>query len=275
MNRSMHVVKNKHYISSLEELYKIIDSLITECSGHRGLIYNVCDYENNNLMPSLGRSNRKNIRRVEQELLSTVRVYGGHSLSAHEINDWLLMCLAKKQGFPTRLLEWTDNLVNALWSVCHSQSKDCINIIKAIDYHKVSVFNSPCDFNKTQIFNVADCDQQEQRKDKWYSIHPFKEGGNDAIQPLYDEKEYSNGLVSVHILPSAKVNLIKELTSMNVLNEPTEYIEEKLADLKNEAHVDNNQAINKGEGNIELQVNTHDRQLEQYGRKYHQDFDFD
>lgn len=62
---------------------------------------------------------------------------------------------------------------------------------------------------------------------------------------------------------------------MNVLNEPAEYIEEKLADLKNEAHVDNNQAINKGEGNIELQVNTHDRQFEQYGRKYHQDFDFD
>ena len=128
----MHVVENKRCISSLEELYKIIDSLITECSGHRGLIYNVCDYENNNLMPSLGRSNRKNIRRVEQELLSTVRVYGGHSLSAHEINDWLLMCLAKKQGFPTRLLEWTDNLNNALWSVCHSQSKDCINIIKLL-----------------------------------------------------------------------------------------------------------------------------------------------
>ena len=95
----MHVVKNKRYISSIEELYEIIDSLIAECSGHRGLIYNVCDYENSNLMPSLGRSNRKNIRRVEQEILSTVRVYGGHSLSAHEINDWLLMCLAKKRGF--------------------------------------------------------------------------------------------------------------------------------------------------------------------------------
>ncbi|MEZ9579029.1 MULTISPECIES: FRG domain-containing protein [unclassified Vibrio] len=271
----MHVVKNKHYISSLEELYKIIDSLITECSGHRGLIYNVCDYENSNLMPSLGRSNRKNIRRVEQELLSTVRVYGGHSLSSNDINDWLLMCLAKKQGFPTRLLEWTDNLLNALWSVCHSQSKDCINIIKAIDYQRVSVFSSPCNINKTQIFNVAGCDQQEPRKDKWYSIHPFKEGGNDAIQPLYDEKEYSNGLVSVHILPSVKVNLIKELISMNVLNEPTDYIEEKLTDIKNEAHIDNNQVINKGEVNIELQVNTHDRQLEQYGRKYHQDFDFD
>ncbi|MFA0543942.1 hypothetical protein AB4512_22050, partial [Vibrio sp. 10N.222.52.B7] len=63
----MHVVKNKRYISSIEELYEIIDSLIAECSGYRGLIYNVCDYENSNLMPSLGRSNRKNIRRVEQE----------------------------------------------------------------------------------------------------------------------------------------------------------------------------------------------------------------
>ena len=271
----MHAVNNKRYISSLEELYEIIDSLITRCRGERGLIYNVCDYENSNLMPSLGRSNRKNIRRVEQELLSTVRVYGGHSLSSHEINDWLLMCLAKKQGFPTRLLEWTDSLINALWSVCHSQSKDCINIVKADNYHRVSVFNSPYELERTQIFKVADCDKQEQRADKWYSIHPFKDGSNDAIQPLYDEKEYSNGLVSVHILPSAKVNLIKELISMNVLNEPTDYIEETLTDIKNEAHVDNNQVINKGEGDIELQVNTHNRKLEQYGRKYHQDFDFD
>ena len=271
----MHAVNNKRYISSLEELYEIIDSLITRCRGERGLIYNVCDYENSNLMPSLGRSNRKNIRRVEQELLSTVRVYGGHSLSSHEINDWLLMCLAKKQGFPTRLLEWTDSLINALWSVCHSQSKDCINIVKADNYHRVSVFNSPYELERTQIFKVADCDKQEQRADKWYSIHPFKDGSNDAIQPLYDEKEYSNGLVSVHILPSAKVNLIKELISMNVLNEPTDYIEETLTDIKNEVHVDNNQVINKCEGNIELQVNTHNRKLEQYGRKYHQDFDFD
>ena len=54
-----------------------------------------------------------------------------------------------------------------------------------------------------------------------------------------------------------------------------ENFETSAADLKNEAHVDSNQTINKGEGNIELQVNTHDRQLEQYGRKYHQDFDFD
>lgn len=226
-------------------------------------------------MPSLGRSNRKNIRRVEQELLSTVRVYGGHSLSSYDINDWLLMCLAKKQGFPTRLLEWTDSLINALWSVCHSQSKDCINIVKVINYHRVSVFNSPYELERTQIFKVADCDKQEQRTDKWYSIHPFKDGSNDAIQPLYDEKEYSNGLVSVHVLPSAKVNLIKELISMNVLNEPAEYNEETLVDLKNESHVDGNKVMGKDGSNIELQVNTHNRTLEQYGRKYHQDFDFD
>ncbi len=103
----------------------------------------------------------------------------------------------------------------------------------------------------------------------------LKEGGNDAIQPLYDEKEYSNGLVSVHILPSAKVNPDKGIVSMNVLNEPTEYNEETLADLKNEAHVDNNQAMNKGEGNIRLQVNTHDRRQAVLAEKIHRDFDFD
>lgn len=268
-------MNNKRYISSLKELYQIIDSFINECNEPCGLIYNVCDYENNNLMPSLGRSNRKNLRRIEQDLLSIVRVYGGHSLHSHDINDWLLMCLAKKQGFPTRLLEWSDNLVNALWALCHSQSKDCINITKAIDFERVSDFFTPCGVEKTQIFHVVDCDQQEQRKDKWYSIHPFKEGCNDAIQPLYDEPAYSNGLVSVHVLPSAKVNLIKELISMNVLNEPTEFNEETLVDLKNESHVDGNKVMGKDGSNIELQVNTHNRTLEQYGRKYHQDFDFD
>ncbi len=65
-------MNNKRYISTLGELYKIIDSLMAECSDQRGLMYNVCDYENNNLMPSLGLSNRKNIRRVEQELLSII-----------------------------------------------------------------------------------------------------------------------------------------------------------------------------------------------------------
>ncbi|WP_261883449.1 FRG domain-containing protein [Vibrio pelagius] len=268
-------MKNKRYIKSLKELYQIIDSYTKECNEPCGLIYNVCDYENYNLMPGLGRSNRKNLRRVEQDLLSTVRIYGGHSLNSHDINDWLLMCLAKKQGFPTRLLEWSDNLVNALWALCHSQSKDCINITKVINFERVNNFFTPFGVEKAQIFHVVDCDQQEQRKDKWYSIHPFKEGCNDAIQPLYDEQGYSNGLVSVHVLPSAKVNLIKELISMNVLNEPTEYNEEALVDLKNESHVDGNKVMGKDGSNVELKVNTHNRNLEQYGRKYHQDFDFD
>ncbi len=52
------------------------------------------------------------------------------------------------------------------------------------------------DLNRTQIFNVADCDQQEQRKDKCIPFTIWHEGGNDAIQPLYDEKGHSNGLVS-------------------------------------------------------------------------------
>ena len=266
-------MNNKRYISSLKEFYQIIEGFTVDGNEVGSFIYNVCDCESNKLMPSLGRSNRKNLRRIEQELLSTVRIYGGHSLSSHDINDWLLMCLAKKLGFPTRLLEWTDNLANALWALCHSQSKSCINVTKVTDSIKVSNFLSPCDAKKTQIFRVVDCDIQEQRKDRWYSIHPFKEGCNDAIQPVYDEREYSNGLVSVYILPSAKVNIIKELISMNVLNEPTEYVEEALVDLKNESHNDVNNIMNKDGEN--LKINTHERKLEQYGRVYHPDFDFD
>ncbi len=43
-------------------------------------------------------------------------------------------------------------------------------------------------------------------QDKWYSIPPFMKVNVDAIQPLYDEKEYSNGSVS------ARYSSISEVT---------------------------------------------------------------
>ncbi len=62
---------------------------------------------------------------------------------------------------------------------------------------------------------------------------------------------------------------------MSALNKTSITVEEKMTNIDSKHNVDNNGKTNKGEISNDLEVIVHDRKLEQYGRKYHQDFDFD
>lgn len=267
-------MNGKYYISTLEELYEIVN-VFSESKSNNTLIYRAEEYKVGALIPSLGKVNSNNLRRVEQELLSTMKVYGVPMLGSRAVNEWLLMCLSEQQGFPTRLLEWTESLFNAIWSVCNSSTKDCINIIKVRERHKASFISSPHHIESTKVFKAVDCDFQEKQKDKWYSIHPFINERNSCIHSLHDEQEYVKDLISINVLPSVKNNLLKELISMSELNKTTSNVEEKMTSIDFESSSENDLDSQSGEIKDDFEVNFHDRKLEQYGRKYNQDFDFD
>ncbi|WP_240206232.1 FRG domain-containing protein [Vibrio sp. CyArs1] len=270
----MFIMNDKHYINTIEELYEIVN-LFSECNNNDPLIYRAEECSKGGLIPSLGKVNSNNLRRVEQELLSTMKVYGVPMLDSRDINEWLLMCLSNQQGFPTRLLEWTDSLFNVMWSVCNSSTADCVNILKVRDCHKVNFVKSPHDIENTKIFKATDCDFRTTKNDEWYSIHPFEKERNGSLLSLYDDQQYVTDLISIYISPSVKNNLLKELISMSALKKTSITVEEKMANIDSKHNLDNNGKTNKGEISNDLEVIVHDRKLEQYGRKYHQDFDFD
>ena len=62
---------------------------------------------------------------------------------------------------------------------------------------------------------------------------------------------------------------------MSELNETTVNVEEKMTSIDFESSSENNLYSQGGEIKDDFEVNVHDRKLEQYGRKYNQDFDFD
>lgn len=62
---------------------------------------------------------------------------------------------------------------------------------------------------------------------------------------------------------------------MSELNKTTSNVEEKMTSIDFESSSENDLDSQSGEIKDDFKVNFHDRKLEQYGRKYNQDFDFD
>ncbi|UUM32113.1 hypothetical protein [Vibrio japonicus] len=62
---------------------------------------------------------------------------------------------------------------------------------------------------------------------------------------------------------------------MSALNKTTMTVEEKMTNIDSESSSENNSERQNSEIRNGLKVNVFDRKLEQYGRTYNQDFDFD
>ncbi|QFT35851.1 MULTISPECIES: FRG domain-containing protein [unclassified Vibrio] len=260
---------DKHYISSIKDFFNIIET-IGNNSGPT--LYHAHENNNSILVPKLGCVRARNIYDLEQETLSAIRVYGFHCQDKREINDWLLMCMARLQGFPTKLLEWTENASKALWSVCHSDNVQSMTVLKANDNQHVRFVDCPYSLKSTKIFNAASCDTYERDREKWYSIHPLKRSATEYFESLYAEKEYANRLTLIHILPSVKKKLIEELIAMGISYQSEKENTDVHTHL-NDAEIMSNK--NKGDISSEHDNKNEQRVLEQYGRVYHQDFDFD
>lgn len=136
------------------EYHKIINKYNKEEVGK--IIYRGMSNEYWDLKPSVGRLNVSdtNLDRVEQEIFDQFKNESLPYLDFMPRNDWELLALAQHHGLPTRLLDWTENPLVALYfAVEEESSKENAVVYIYLDSNEgesdslVSTLESPLEFS--------------------------------------------------------------------------------------------------------------------------------
>ncbi len=137
------------------------------------------------LLPKIARYDVPNVEEIEREMLEDFQRRSIHLIDYHPGNSWDWLALAQHHGMATRLLDWTENPLIALWFSMSPQTDFAIS-----DYSVVWGFNVP----KEDIINSTE--------DK----DPFQGGTNKVFKPNHITKRISSqfGWFTIHKSNSEK-----------------------------------------------------------------------
>lgn len=131
------------------------------------------------LLPKIARYDVPNVENIEREMLEDFQRRSIHLIDHHPGNSWDWLALAQHHGMATRLLDWTENPLIALWFSMSPQTDFAIS-----EYSVVWGFNVP----------MEDIINSTEDKD------PFKGDGNKVFKPNHITKRISSqfGWFTIH-----------------------------------------------------------------------------
>jgi hypothetical protein len=157
------------------------------------------------LLPKIARYDIPDAEETEREMLEDFQRRSHHLIGSHPGNSWDWLALAQHHGMATRLLDWTENPLIALWFSMSLKLEDM-----NVDYSVVWAFNVPKEDivvstedkdpfkgQTVKVFKPNHITKRISSQFGWFTIH--KSDANRKFVPFEQNKDYSKLLFKIRI----------------------------------------------------------------------------
>lgn len=161
-----------------------------------------CDKE---LIPSLGRLSLGNIQKFEKNIFEDFRkrylAYDPRTFN----NDFDLLALGQHYGLPTRLLDWTESALVALWFATEKEITEGDGVVWIFFPNDEDILDkqeqSPFTINSTKVFSPNHISERITAQSGWFTCHKLMINENKFLR-FERLKKYKDKLFKL-IIPKA------------------------------------------------------------------------
>lgn len=204
-------------ISSFKEYQEIIlDIPIDQFTLYRGQSLD------KTLLPKIARYDVADVDKVEREMLEDFQRRSIHLIDYHPGNAWDWLALAQHHGMATRLLDWSENPLIALWFSMVPKTE-----ARHADYSVVWGFNvpeedivastedmDPFKERMTQVFKPNHITKRISAQFGWFTIH--KANKEKKFIPFEKNTEYSERLFKIKVSSECFAECKKRLHNFGI-----------------------------------------------------------
>jgi hypothetical protein len=157
------------------------------------------------LLPKIARYDLADFEETEREMLDDFQKRSIHLIDYHPGNSWDWLALAQHHGMATRLLDWTENPLIALWFSMSPKLEDMkvdYSVVWAFNVPKEDIVNltddkDPFKGRMTKVFKPNHITKRISSQFGWFTIH--KADSKRKFLPFEENEDYSKRLFKIKI----------------------------------------------------------------------------
>jgi hypothetical protein len=157
------------------------------------------------LLPKIARYNLPDADATERDMLSDFQQRSLYLIEHHPGNSWDWLALAQHHGMATRLLDWTENPLIALWFSIFQKIEDLTteySVVWAFDVPKEDIIHStedqdPFKGRNIKVFKPNHITKRITAQFGWFTIHKAESSGR--FIPFEQNPHYSKRLFKIQV----------------------------------------------------------------------------